>query len=947
LKNNNTRFKGIVLGAALVVIGVVCAIAGNTGTSVWADAGSTSACTGCHTLSTSLTITTPQPTLSVAAGSQFAVPVTWSGSSGRTEINWPNTLNNTQFAPNPRVPYSGSTGSGSTTSTLTAPATAGAYNVRVYIGQGSPLRTNYSNIAVTVTAASGPSVTTSSLPAGTVGTAYSQALAASGGTSPYSWSVTAGSLPAGLTLSTAGTISGTPTAAATSNFTVQVRDNAAQTGTRALSIVVNAAPATVSITTASLPGGTVGTAYSQALAASGGTAPYTWSVTTGSLPSGLTLSSAGVISGTPTAAATANFTVQARDSAARTATRALSIVVSTTPATVSVTTASLPNGMVGAAYSQALAAAGGTTPYTWSVTAGSLPSGLTLSSAGTISGTPASATTANFTVQVRDSAARTATRALSIIVSPASNPLTINTNAGVVGEPYSQSLAVSGGTPPYTWSVTTGSLPAGLALSTGGVISGTPAAGGSSTFTVQVADSTSASATRDLTIVITAPVVPLEITGSLGVGSVGTAYSETLTVSGGTAPYTWSISSGALPAGLAINNAGTVGGTPTTAGTSNFTVQVRDAAAGIATKALSITVSPPLPASLVIGTASLPAATTGSVYSQTLAATGGLAPYVWSISNGSLPVGFSISEAGVISGTAGVSGTANFTVLVTDSRLVFETKDLSITVGGSTTPVSIITASLPGATTGNAYSQNLAATGGTAPYSWSVSSGNLPAGLAISTTGLITGTPTATGTSAFTVRVTDSASGSATRSLSIVVSAATPLNITTTTLPAATLQTAYSQNLAAVGGMTPYSWSVSSGSLPAGLTISTSGTISGTPTAAGTRTFTVRVQDNAGRTDTQSLTIVVGLGTLNITTTSLPDGEEDDSYSATLRATGGSTPYTWSISSGSLPSGLTLNSSTGVISGRPTSDGSRTFTVRVRDPGGRTDTQSLTIDIDD
>src|SRR5204863_394156 len=105
---------------------------------------------------------------------------------------------------------------------------------------------------------------------------------ASGGTPPYSWSVATGSLPAGLNLSTGGTISGTPSAAGSSSFTVRVTDSASASTTASLSITIN--PAALGITTSALPAGTVGTAYSQTLGASGGSPPYSWAVATGSLP---------------------------------------------------------------------------------------------------------------------------------------------------------------------------------------------------------------------------------------------------------------------------------------------------------------------------------------------------------------------------------------------------------------------------------------------------------------------------------------------------------------------------------------------------------------------------------------------------------------------------------------------------------------------------------------
>ena len=177
------------------------------------------------------------------------------------------------------------------------------------------------------------------------------------------------------------------------------------------------------------------------------------------------------------------------------------------------------------------------------------------------------------------------------------------------------------------------------------------------------------------------------------------------------------------------------------------------------------------------------------------------------------------------------------------------------------------------------------------------------------------------------------------------------LVITTTSLPGGQVGVGYSQTLQATGGVTPYTWSVLSGSLPSGLSLgSSTGTVSGTPSASGTSNFTVRVTDSQGTPDTddQALSITVNpAADLVITTTSLPDGAVDLAYSQTLAATGGLPPYTWSTVSGSLPSGLSLNSSSGVISGTPTATGTSNFTVRVTDSQGvpDTDDQALSIAI--
>jgi hypothetical protein len=178
-----------------------------------------------------------------------------------------------------------------------------------------------------------------------------------------------------------------------------------------------------------------------------------------------------------------------------------------------------------------------------------------------------------------------------------------------------------------------------------------------------------------------------------------------------------------------------------------------------------------------------------------------------------------------------------------------------------------------------------------------------------------------------------------------------PLVLTTTSLPTGTPGIAYSTTLAATGGVEPYAWSITAGSLPAGLTLNPStGVISGTPAAGGKYFFTTQVSDSQSpaATNAKPLSIIIHLPPLTpltITTTSLSAGKINTAYHQTVEASGGSPPYNWSISSGSLPPGLTLNSATGVISGAPTKKGTWSFVVRVRDSQATParDTQSLSI----
>jgi hypothetical protein len=605
--------------------------------------------------------------------------------------------------------------------------------------------------------------------------------------------------------------------------------------------------------------------------------------------------------------------------------------------------APLPAATVGVPYAVALTASGGTPPYTWAVTSGSLPPGLALDAAtGVISGTPATAGAFGFTVTVTDSTGATASADFGLAVSAA--PLAITTVSlppAVVGQAYATTLMATGGTPPYTWSLSGGSLPPGLALNAStGTISGTPTAAGTFAFIVTVSDSTGVAASASLSLTVAAAPAPLTITTTaLPDGFVGTAYAASLQASGGVPPYTWSIPAESLPPGITLNAAtGSLAGTPTTPGLYEFNVTVTDSVGDTASAVLGLTVL----STLAIVTTSLPPAELDVPYTATVVAEGGITPYTWALTGGLLPPGLAFQPASAtIAGTPTAAGTYTFTVTVTDSAGSSASASFTLIVA---TPVAITTSSLSPGEVGLAYSATLAASGGVPPYTWAVTAGNLPTGLGLNpATGTISGTPATSGSFSFTVQVTDSAGGAASATFSVLIQPA--LIILTTSLPDGEVGVAYSQTLAAAGGSPPYTWSVSAGSLPAGLSLNpATGTISGTPTAAGTAGFTVTVGDSLGGTSSASLAISV-VPAVAITTTSLPDGTVATPYSATLTASGGLTPYTWSIVSGSLPAGLTLNASTGVISGTPLSVGTSSFTVGVTDSLGGTATRALTITI--
>ncbi|HEY6266405.1 MAG TPA: Ig domain-containing protein, partial [Candidatus Acidoferrum sp.] len=643
---------------------------------------------------------------------------------------------------------------------------------------------------VTINVTAPPAITTTSLPAGTEGTSYSQAITASGGAGTLTLTISAGNLPAGLAMDSSGHITGTPTGPkGTATFTVKATDSSnggVQSATQNLTILIDL-PSPPTITTPSLPAGVEGTMYNQIIQATG-LAPLSYSISAGSLPPGLSLNSGtGAIMGTPLGPnGTSNFSASVMDSSnpKQTVSKALSITVSLPPAPT-ITTASLPAGVEGTAYSQTIQASGFGT-LTYSVSAGALPPGLSLNGGtGAITGTPLGPTgTSNFTASVMDSGnpKQTTSKALSITINlpqaPSISPTTLAN--GNVGSPYSQTLSVNGGLGPYTWNVSAGTLPAGLALTpsnTTAKISGTPTTAQTGVaFTIKVTDSSNPaqSGTQSFTVTINAP-APLSITStSLLNGAYNTAYTATISATGGVAPYTFSLdaASSPLPAGLALttsNNQGVISGVPTTAGTfTNIIVDVHDSqapTAGRASKTFTLTITA---SAIVISPSSLPNGTVSTSYSVNITATGGVSPYTFSLdaSSSALPAGLSFASSSTkatISGTPTTAGTTNNIIIdVKDSEQPAVTQKMTYSITISAVGVSITTTSpLPGATLNSPYNTQLTATGGVLPYTWSLAAGSaLPGGLTLNSASpraTISGTPTSTGTFQFTVKVTDSA----------------------------------------------------------------------------------------------------------------------------------------------------------------------------------------------
>jgi hypothetical protein len=558
-----------------------------------------------------------------------------------------------------------------------------------------------------------------------------------------------------------------------------------------------------------------------------------------------------------------------------------------------------------------------------------------------IFGTPTINGTSNFVILVADAASASASQGLSITIASNLAITTSTLPGGTVGAAYSRTLNSSGGTPPLTWSVSSGALPAGLGLNTStGTISGTPSAVEATQFTIQAFDHAGATAFQSLSIT-TAPALFIVTTAMPG-GTRNAPYSQPFTVTGGTAPLVFSIQSGSLPDGLSINSSnGVISGTPTSNGSSTFLVSVVDGAGQGVSQSITITIA----TALTLTSTSLPGGTVAVPYSRIAVAAGGTLPLTWSIPAGSLPAGLSLNTAtGGISGTPSALGVSNFTMQVEDIAHALDSKALSITIGG---PLIITTTSLPGGTANAPYSRPIAASGGTIPYTWSISEGGLPAGLNIdSSTGVISGTPSNPAAFSFKVQAIDSAGASTNSQLLSITVAPVPAITTASPLPPGTIGAAYSQTFAATPGTLPLTWSVTTGTLPSGLSLNTStGVLSGTPSIAATANFTIQAADAAQATASKEFALTITA--LSITSTTLPGGTKGTAYSHAVASIGGVAPLTWSISAGALPAGLNINSTTGVITGTPTTVESSNFTVKVADSVGASTTQPLSIAIAD
>jgi streptogramin lyase len=757
---------------------------------------------------------------------------------------------------------------------------------------------------------------------------------------------------------------------------------------------VTTAPATLTVNNvlsiSTPPQGIVGTPYNQTLSVSGSTSPFTlFSVNnfnaggTGLTFADITTNSINgtiTVQGTPTAPGMATFIVAVANTGGNSLTQTVTITISPP---LSITTLALPPATAGVLYNQSINVIGGATPYTnfavsnfnggtTGLTAAAITA-MPMVGSFNISATPLGGGTVTFTVNVTDAANVSVSRDFSISVNP---PLVITPSlpAGTAGTPYHQVVTVTGGGVPYTSLTVTNFNPGATGLTASNftasagagtiTISGTPTAAGTFSFTANVLDALGAPLTKTYTVTVNPA---LTITPSLPQGTAGTLYSHTITVGGGSTPYTtfnvtkFNAGGTGLTAANVVANAATgtviVNGTPTGAGTITFTVNVTDTAGSSLTTPFTVTVNP----APTIGTLSTTQWTSGIAgFPGVLTLTGGTGPVT--LSSAGLPTGLSASMVGNtihISGTPVVANpltngipasttATNFpgSVTIHDAAGAIVTRTFTISINPAPF-IGMLTATQW--TIGRSgFNGLLSVGGGTGGLTVAGSSG-LPTGMALALNGHtlgFTGTPTVAGTFAGSVTVHDALGAAITRTFAITINPNPAIgNLTTTQWTAG--KWGFTGAMTISPGTAPFFITSSSG-LPPGLTPVVVGStirFTGTPTTAGKFTAgTITLQDAAGAVVTRAVSITINPPVI-ITTPSLAASALGHLYSATLLATGGTGAVKFALTAGSLPPGIQLQSN-GTITGLARGMGNFTFTVTATDAVGATYSKQFTLAID-
>lgn len=566
---------------------------------------------------------------------------------------------------------------------------------------------------------------------------------------------------------------------------------------------------------------------------------------------------------------------------------------------------------------------------------GDLPDGLAFSSAGRLQGRASRAGNFGpislFATDSLNQVTNSSDISIAVFALPAATDIVANVP---VHQARTIPLQVTGGGGGMTAAIKSGNLPDGMQLS-GLNITGTPSRADRYEAVIEFTDRNGRKTAAEVHLEV---LNDLEIATSFPDAYVGAAYNGGFTAIGGSGAFAWTLNSEQVP-GLSFGaSTGLFTGTPTVSGSYPVDATLFDHPQSMnASGALSVFDQPVLSAKIY------PDAYKGEAYSNAgPSLSGGKGPFQWKATG--LPSGFIINaNSGAISASSTDSlvanSPANFTISAEDLNGKIASNSYSVTAYNLP---QISDANLADGYVGTAMTAtSLAVVGGKAPIAWSISNGNLPAGVTLSSAGVISGTPTASGAYSFTARAADSNGRSATKPMNGTVHQ--EMAIAAVTVPDGYAGSALANvQLSASGGKAPYIWAVQSGTLPAGITLSATGLLSGTPTTAGTSTFTIEVADANSKVANRQISMNVN-GALAIASNLPASVLTRSAVSSDVVVTGGKAPFTIAVDPATLPTGLSFSGNK--IVGTPTVVGSKTVAYSVVDANGKTASRSQPVTV--
>ncbi len=728
--------------------------------------------------------------------------------------------------------------------------------------------------------------------------------------------------------------------------------------------------ATITLSPATLPAGTIGVAYNQTITASGGTAAYTFGVTLGGLPTSLSLASGGALTGTPSVGGTFNFTVTATDANGCAGTQAYSVTINTPP-TINAVAVSRQQGSPVSNSTIANANDADQTANTLTVTVNSgasatvngvTVSGISVNAAGVVTANviaACTATNASFLLTVTDAASATATATLNVTVTANTAPTLTYANASVAAGGATSISPATG--PTDNGSISTvvvqsqGTYTGAISVNSLGVVSISNAKpGGTHTITIRATDNCQAFTDASFTLTVNCQTISVS-PATLPNGTTGGFYTQTVSGSGGTAPYTFNLLSGTPPTGFSLSSGGVLSGTPGATGPFSFTVQATDASGCTGSLAYAVTINsannlPTINAVAVSRQQGSPisSSTIANVSdadqvanSLTVTVNSGATATV----NGVTVSGIGINAAGVVTANviASCAATnASFTLTVTDAASATATATLNVTVTANTAPTLT-------------YANASVAAGGSTtvnPATGLSDNGSINT-VVVQNQGTYTGTISVNGSGvvsisnakpggvhSITIRATDNCGAFTDAAFTLTVNCPV-IMVNPPSLPAGATGQLYNQTISATGGTSPYGFAITAGTLPTNVALSPTGTLSGTTTQSGSFTFTITATDANGCSGARQYTLII-CPVIGISPATLPNGFVATAYNATLTATAGTAPFSFSTTAGALPGGVTLSTG-GALSGTPTTQGTFNFSITATDANGCTGARSYTV----